>query len=72
MSAAWTRPPQAITAACWSAPRIEVGSVTVTSMTATICEATSPDTGPTAHAMPASSVQTASSTANPTGCAATR
>ncbi|GAA2917364.1 hypothetical protein GCM10020221_11900 [Streptomyces thioluteus] len=60
MSSAWTTPPKAISAAFAAAPATEVGRVTVTSMTATVCVATSPETGPTAHAMPASSVQVAS------------
>ncbi len=62
MSAACVSPPKTIRAAWCSAPRTEVGRVTVKSMTATIWEATMPDTGPMAHAMPASSVQAASRT----------
>ena len=72
MSAAWTTPPAAISTPCCNALRTEVGRVTTTSITAMVNAATTPEVGPSAHAMPARNAQTASSRTNSNGCEATR
>lgn len=72
MRVAWTSPPKKIRAACSSAPRTEVGRVTVTSMIATVWVPTSPATGPIAQAIPARKVQPARSRTKATRWAAAR